>query len=101
MKTPILIYADFMKNVDENRLILVCHGTFKDLERNNVTLETGMKLVFYSDDADDDGNQDDLVVEGFVEYDEKKQRWTAKISWEDIKNISQLSAQEKKNLGLE
>ncbi len=57
-----------------------------------------MKLVFYSDDADDNGNQDDLLVEGIVELDLEKERWTAKINWDEIKNISRLTATEKERL---
>ena len=101
MKKPILIYADFMKCDDEGRLVLVCYGTHKDLEEHKITLEEGIKLVFSNDDADDNGNRDDLVVEGTVEYDKNKERWTARIIWDDIKNISQLSSEEKKKLGFE
>lgn len=46
MKTPVLIFADFMKCDYENRLQLVCLGTFRDLEENNLTLKEGMKLFF-------------------------------------------------------
>lgn len=100
MKKPILIYADFMKMDDEGRLVLICRGTLEDLERNNIKFQQGMKLTFYNDDEDNDGNRDDLVVEGIVQYDNEKERWTAKIIWDDIKNISQLSAQENKKLGI-
>ena len=90
-----------MKCDDKGRLVLVCRGTFNDLAKHNIMLEEGMKLVFYNDDADDAGNRDDLVVEGKVEYDKEKERWTARIIWDDIKNISQLSAEEKKKLCFE
>lgn len=96
-KSP-LIYADFMKCDDKNRLVLVCCGTFNDLAEHAITLREGMKLVFYSDDADDNGNQDDLLVEGIVELDLEKERWTAKINWDEIKNISRLTATEKERL---
>jgi len=60
-----------------------------------------MKLVFYNDDGDNNGNQDDLVIEGIVGYDKENDRWTAKISWDDIKNVSQLSLEEKNIIGIE
>ncbi len=101
MKKPILIYADFMKSDFENRLVLVCRGTFDDLAEYNIAFEEGMKLTFYSDDADNEGNRDDLVFEGKVEYDKQNERWTARINWDEIKNISQLSSDEKKKLGIE
>ncbi len=46
MKKPIFIYADFMKCDYENRLQLVCFGTFKGLEENNIKFEEGMNLFF-------------------------------------------------------
>ena len=101
MKKLVLIYADFMKCDDEGRLILTCYGTHRDLEENNITLKEGITLSFYNEDEDDDGNQDDLFVEGIIQYDEAKERWTAKINWDEIKNISQLSAEEKKKLAIE
>jgi hypothetical protein len=94
MKEPILIYADFMK-FDGDKLILVCHGTFKDLAKHNIAFEEGKSYVFYSDDEDNDENRDDLVVEGKAEYDTDNQRWTARINFDEIKNVSQLSEEEK------
>ena len=96
----ILIYADFMKCDCENRLLLTCRGTHQDLEKHNIRLKDGLKLVFYNEDEDDDGNRDDLVVEGVVQYDTNNQRWAAKINWDDIKNISKLSIEEKQKLGM-
>ncbi len=101
MKKPILIYGDFMKDDYENRLRLVCIGTFKDLEENKIKPKKGLKLVFYDDDVDENGNRDDLVVEGIVEYDEDNSKYAARIKWDEIKNISRLSDQEKENLGFE
>jgi hypothetical protein len=49
------IYADFMKCDDENNLVLTCFGTHKDLAEHKIILKDGMKLSFYSDDADDFG----------------------------------------------
>lgn len=101
MKQPILIYADFMKSDYEGRLPLVCFGTHRDLAENNIALEEGMKLVFYNEDEDNSGNRDDLVVEGIIEFDKRENRWTARIVWDEIKNISELSLQERKRLGFE
>ena len=86
-----LIYADFMKCDDEGHLILSCLGTHKDLAKYNITLENGIKLFFYSDDGDEFGNEDNLVVQGVVEYDKTHKRWVAIIDWDEIKNISKLS----------
>ncbi len=96
-----LIYADFMKCDDKNRLQLVCFGTFNDLEKHKIQLAEGLRLTFYNDDEDDFGNRDDLVVEGITEFDNANNRWTAKIVWNDIKNISQLNNAEKIRLGID
>jgi uncharacterized protein (UPF0210 family) len=97
----VLIYADFMKSDDQNRLVLTCFGTKRDLEKYGITLEDGLTLVFYNEDEDDYGNRDDLVVRGIVEFDNKAHRWAARINWDDVKNISQLSAVERQGMGVD
>ncbi|CAN5432836.1 hypothetical protein BH10ACI3_BH10ACI3_23460 [soil metagenome] len=94
-----LIFADFMKYEGGN-LILTCLGTKRDLEAANITLEIGMNLVFYEDDVDAEGNRDDLVVRGVVDYDEANGRWVAAINFDEIKNMSLLTDDEKSRLGL-
>ena len=95
------IYADFVKMDYESRLVLTCTGTRNDLETQNIILEDGMRLVFYNHDEDEAGNSDNLVVEDIVGYDKGKQRWVANINWDEIKNISKLSFQDKQKLGIE
>ena len=95
-----LILADFNK-CDGHRLQLTCVGTHRDLEKFNITLTDGMELAFYDADEDADGNSDNLVVSGIVEYDKENERWTARINWDDIKNISQLSLEERRRFGIE
>ncbi len=69
------IYADFQKLDDEGRLILICAGTKKDIEDQGVSLSPGTSVIFYSDDCADDGAEDELMVDGSVEYDEDNKRW--------------------------
>ncbi len=78
MKKP-RIYADFMKIDHSGRLILICIGTRLDLEKFNINLQKGLKLTFWNDDADEFGNRDDLLVDGFVDYDEENKRWVGII----------------------
>jgi hypothetical protein len=82
------IYIDFQKVDDERRLILSCFGTQRDLALYNVKLEEGLILTFYSDDADDAGNPDDLIVQGTAHYDKTENRWVAIIDWNNIKHLS-------------
>lgn len=82
------IYADFHK-VDENgRLILICIGTKSDIEKYGVEFQDGMVITFYCDDADDDGNPDDLLADGIVSYDVEKYYWTATIDWNTVRHTS-------------
>ena len=66
------IYADFHNLDDSNRLRLTCAGTKDDLDRRASTRE-GLVLTFYMDDADDQGEADELRTEGVVHYDEQRQ----------------------------
>ncbi len=61
------IYIDFNARMTENGFGLR-RGTFDDLERLGLTPETalGKKFVFVSDDADDDGNSDDIMCHGTI-----------------------------------
>ncbi len=97
----ILIYADFMKVDPEDRVILTTRGTFEDLERYDLKLQPGLRLTFYNPDADMEGNPDDLIVEGIVERDVENDRWLAVVNWDDVKNRSELSADDIARLGLE
>lgn len=84
------IYADFHNLDDENRLNLTCVGTIEDLERLGIGLREGLEFTFYTDDANDHGEPDDLIVDGVVEYDRGHQRWVAKVDWSTVKHTSDL-----------
>ena len=73
------IYADFQNLDDANRLRLTCAGTHEDLQRQGIQLRQGMVLLFYTDDADDDGRPDELQAEGVVEYDPTEECWGASV----------------------
>jgi hypothetical protein len=55
------------------------YGTFKDLEEENITPVEGMTLPFWNDDADENGNTDNLIFEGVIHFDRKSGRWFAVI----------------------
>jgi len=89
---PPRIYADF-QNIDEaNRLRLTCAGTLHDLAHHGLHLHDGLVLTFYSDDADDHGQPDELRVEGVVHYDPAGQCWVATINWTAIRHASEEGA---------
>jgi hypothetical protein len=87
MATP-KIYADFQNLDDFNRLRLTCAGTLEALERHGILLQEGLALTFYTDDADDQGQPDELRVEGVVHYDEEEHRWVAMVDWTAVRHAS-------------
>lgn len=86
---PPKVYADFQNLDDANRLRLTCAGTLQALARQGIQLQEGLILTFYSDDADDQGQPDELRVEGVVYYDADGQCWVATIDWTAIRHASE------------
>jgi hypothetical protein len=82
------VYADFQNLDDSNRLRLTCTGTIEDLARLGITLNEGLVLTFYMDDADDQGESDELRVEGVVSYDESTSSWVASVDWSTVRHAS-------------
>ncbi|TMQ30267.1 MAG: hypothetical protein E6K70_24475 [Planctomycetota bacterium] len=92
MATP-RVYADFQNLDDENRLRLTCAGTRQDLERQGIELREGMVLTFYSDDADDEGEPDELLAQGVLHCDGAQQCWVAAIDWDALHHASERRGQ--------
>lgn len=82
------IYADFQNLDDANRLRLTCSGTVRDLESLGITLKDGLVVTFDTDDADDQGQPDEMRAEGVVHYDEDQQCWIAEIDWDNLRHAS-------------
>ncbi len=78
------IYADFQKLDNFNRLRLTCAGTLEELANQGIELKEGLSLTFYTDDVDDQGQPDELLVEGAIHYNEDEQCWVASIDWSAI-----------------
>lgn len=56
-------------------------GTMEDLAKSGMTLSEGMKVGFWMDDANDRGEEDNLLFEGTVHFDAQRQQWYALIDW--------------------
>ena len=96
---PPRVYADF-QNIDEaNRLRLTCAGALQDLAHHGIPLHEGLVLTFYSDDADEHGQPDELRVEGVVHYDPDGQCCVATINWVAIRHASEAGGTGVKPLG--
>ena len=83
------VYADFQNLDDDNRLRLTCAGTMRDLERSATQLSPGLVLTLYTDDEDDDGNPDEMRVDGVVSYDDEQQCWVASVDWNALRHASE------------
>src|SRR3974390_2322157 len=77
-----LVYADFNKLDDVNSLVLTCVGSQEDLSG----LCAGTEVTFYTDDADDLGNPNNLLVEGVLEYDESGDYWVGRVNWDTLRH---------------
>lgn len=64
-------------------------GTFDDLKAAEIEPLAGLRLEFYSDDANDLGAQDNLLFEGVVGYDKDEATWYAVIDWDSLRHESQ------------
>jgi hypothetical protein len=82
------IYADFHNADAQGRLRLNCIGTLEDLSQQQVALRQGLVLTLYSDDLDDKGQLDELLVDGVVAFSEEEHCWVAAIDWDAIRHAS-------------
>jgi hypothetical protein len=74
-------------------------GTIHALARHGIQLREGLTLTFYTDDADDQGNRDDLLIDGVVTYSPEEQSWVAAVDWNAIRNASDEKSQEANGVG--
>jgi hypothetical protein len=87
MTTP-RVYVDFHNADSQGRLRLNSVGTIEDLSRQHVELREGLNLEFYSDDLDENGALDKLLVDGVVSFSEEEECWVATIDWPAIRHAS-------------
>ncbi|MEZ2231309.1 hypothetical protein [Microcoleus sp.] len=78
------IFADFHNADEQGRLRLNCVGTIEDLSRQNIKLQDGQLLAFYDEE---------LEVDGVVQYSEEENLWVAVIDWKQIKQVEDMLVQ--------
>ncbi len=78
------IFADFHNADEQGRLRLNCIGTIEDLSLQNIKLQDGQLLAFYDEE---------LEVDGVVQYSEEENLWVAAIDWKQIKQVEELLVQ--------
>jgi hypothetical protein len=82
------IYADFHNLDDENRVRLNSVGTSQDLNCLGLQLTDGLTLTLYSDDGDDFGKPDDILVDGVVRYSATENTWVVEADWTSLRHAS-------------
>ncbi|WP_445248729.1 hypothetical protein [Microcoleus sp. OTE_8_concoct_300] len=83
MKYP-RIFADFHNADEQGRLRLNCVGTIEDLSRQNIKLEDGQLLALYDEE---------LEVDGMVQYSQEESLWVAVIDWKQIRQVEDMLVQ--------
>ncbi|MEG4306426.1 hypothetical protein [Microcoleus sp. D3_18a_C4] len=83
MKYP-RIFADFHNADEEGRLRLNCVGTIEELSCQNIKLEDGKFLALYDEE---------LEVDGVVQYSEEEILWVAVIDWKQIRQVEDMLVQ--------
>ena len=78
------IFADFHNADEQGRLRLNCVGTMEDLSRQNIKLEDGQLLALYDEE---------LEVDGVVQYSKEESLWVAAIDWKQIKQVEDMLVQ--------
>ena len=58
------------------------------MAEQQIVLREGLLLTLYSDDVDDKGALDELLVEGMASYSEEEHCWVAAIDWAAIHHAS-------------
>jgi hypothetical protein len=86
---PPKVYADFQNLDDFNRLKLTSSGTLQDLARQGIELREGLVLTFCVDDTDDQGQADELQVQGTVHYHPDERCWVAAVDWAAVRHASE------------
>lgn len=84
------IYADFNKRDENGSAILVCRGTFADLQSQGLTLADGMEVTLYMpDDVDSEGQPDSLKVDAIVRHNRELGCWVGEFVDADLGYRSQ------------
>lgn len=84
------VYVDFHNADSQGRIRLNCVGTVEDLSQQQVELHDGLMLTLYSDDLDERGASDELLVDGVVSFSEQEHCWVAAIDWAAIHHASDI-----------
>lgn len=69
------IYADFNNADAQGRVRLHCQGTVDDLQRLEIALVEGQRIMLYDDE---------LEAEGIVAFNAAETIWVAEVNWAEL-----------------
>jgi hypothetical protein len=95
MKRP-RFYVDFNEMVTDNVVLLSQTDTKRDASGAMIELREGLNVDVYSDDLDEHGNPDALIVSGTVERNDRadwlsRAKWCCRIDSDGIRHQSDLA----------
>lgn len=65
-------------------------ATAADLRQYGVTPQEGLRLHFWTDDGDEEGNPDPLLFTGSLHFSEEEGVWLAHMDWADFQHASEV-----------
>jgi len=77
------VFADFHNADTQGRLRLNCVGTVEELARQGIALRDGLRLTFYSEDLEADGQ---------VRCSTDENVWVAIIDWKTIRRQKEFAS---------
>jgi hypothetical protein len=87
---PHRIYVDLLKRDENGAVRLTTVGTRRDLAAAGIELREGLRVLLYTDDADDLGRPDALFADGIIHFNERLGEWVAVIDDGSIRHDSDL-----------
>ena len=82
------LWVDF-QNAGYDGVRLICSGTLKELKEKNIELKGGLQLLIWSNDEDENGRKDNLLVEAVVKFSDFDNCWIAEFDEKNLKYESQ------------
>ena len=74
------IYVDFNEMLDSDLVLLAKTDEVTDSSGETIQLREGLRVFIYSEDVDHDGKSDNLIAQGIVEPNIRRD-WSAAAKW--------------------
>ena len=91
------VWVDLNEWDHVERSVPLPRNSIEALKRQGIAVREGLVLHLYSDDLDDNGQRDDLIVDGVAHYDRERECWLAG-SLGPIRNASELDGETREKI---